>query len=237
MQFSKSFLFTAVALIAPIAMQATHLTSLNIAPITTADGSLTFSNFKCATTFSGAGSFTGTCAALNIAPLAGPDGIMFQEGLNAAGGDFDMFLSYTVTANTSPISSIGMLFNGSITPQEGSGTASVTEQALWAGTIIPDSQVVVVDQTLGAYGTNSVDSANIPLFAALGVGQSLTVDKDINLTACECSTASLSYVNQTFVDPSPAPEPGTTALMGGGMVLFGLVLRRRFTNKQVAQVA
>jgi hypothetical protein len=31
-----------------------------------------------------------------------------------------------------------------------------------------------------------------------------------------------------------APEPGTTALMGGGLMLFGLAMRRRFSKKQVA---
>ena len=231
MQFSKSILFTAVALIAPLAMQAT---SLNIAPITTADGALTFSNFNCGTSFSGAGSSTGTCAAMNVNLLPGLDGIQFQEGLNATNGDLDVYLSYEVTANTTSVSSIGMLFNGSITPPSvGNGTASVTEQAVWFGTITPDSQVVLVSETLGTYGLASTDGGTVALTTPLGVGQSLTVYKDINLTASASSTANLSYVDQTFSMAS-APEPGTSALMGSGLMLFGLALRRRFSNKQVA---
>jgi hypothetical protein len=232
MQFSKSILFTAAALIAPLAIQATPLTSLNLAPITTTDGSLTFSNFSCGTSFTGAGTYTGTCAGLNITALAGPDGITFQEGFNSSNGDLDILLDYTVTADKVPITSIGMLFNGFITPPvAGNGTVSVSEQAIWTGTINPDSQTVIVAETLGVNGVTNVDSGTVPLFTALGVGQSLTVDKNINLTASAGSTANLSYIDQTFA--TAAPEPGTTALMGGGLMMVGLLLRRRF-NKQAA---
>jgi hypothetical protein len=233
MQFSKSLLFTAAALIAPIAMHASALTSLSLAPITTVDGAFTFSNFSCATSFSGAGSYTGTCAALNVSLITGADGIQFQEGLNATNGDLDVFLSYKVTANTTAVSSIGMLFNGSITPPgTGTGTASVTEQAIWFGTITPDSQIVLVSETLGGNGVSTTDSGLVNLITPLGVGQSLTINKDINLTASSGSTANLSYVDQAFL--SSAPEPATSALMGGGLMLFGLALRGRFGKKQVA---
>jgi hypothetical protein len=171
---------------------------------------------------------------LSVTALTGLDGISFQEGFNASNGDLDILIDYTVTANKTSVTSIGMLFNGFITPaRSGSGIASVSEQAVWAGTITPDSQTVIVDESLGANGVNRVDSDEVPLITALGVGQSLTVYEDINLTSRAGSTASLSYVDETF-NLASAPEPGTTALMGGGLMLFGLTLRRRFSNKRVA---
>jgi hypothetical protein len=80
------------------------------------------------------------------------------------------------------------------------------------------------------FGRPAILSDNIALN---GGYTTLNVSKDINLTSLTNSSTQFSYVDQTFT-LSSAPEPGTSALMGGGLMLFGLVLRRRFSQKLAA---
>ncbi len=229
MQFSKSILLTAAAFLAPFAMQAD---SISPSPTLSLDG-LTFSNFTCSTLSSGAIVSPGCTASQSSSGIAVSTitipGIGIEFGasnfLAANGAVNDIRINYTVTASASAITAVGLYFNAIYA---GDAVSSVTETIYnTLGTEITQATVQVGSSL---FGSPAILSDNIALN---GGYTTLNVSKDINLTSLTNSSTQFSYVDQTFT-LSSAPEPGTSALMGGGLMLFGLVLRRRFSQKLAA---
>jgi hypothetical protein len=220
MQISKSFLLTVVALIAPLAMQATA-----IAPSPTVSvGGLTFSNFSCSIMSSGTIYLPATCADVAVNTITMPGvGIEFDASNFLAGNSSanDIRINYTVTAKT-PITTVGLNFNAIYA---GLAVSSVTEEI--DNTLGTDVAFMSVSVGAAGLGGSNVLSDSV---AVNGSYTTLNVQKDINLTATANSSTQESYIQQTFV--TAAPEPATTALMGGGLVLFGLTMRRRFSNSK-----
>jgi hypothetical protein len=229
MQFSKSILFTAAALIAPLAMQAAIISpspTLNI-------GGLTFSNFTCSTLSNGP-VVSPTCLA-----SAGSSGVAVSTitipgvGIEIGASNFlagngsinDVRINYTVTASVGAITAIGLYFQ----PIYGGDAVSSVTEAIFDinGNLVTQASVQVASASLG--GAN--DTSDV--IALNGAYTTLNVVKDINVTALANSSTQFSYVLQTFTMAS-APEPATSALMGGGLILFGLAMRSRFNKKQVA---
>jgi hypothetical protein len=230
MQFSKSLLFTAVALIAPLAIEASPISP---SPTLSIDG-LTFSNFTCNVISTvGAGGMVSPTSCLAGAGTSGiavntitfPGiGVEFDSSgfMAANASQEDIRINYTVTS-AAPITTIGLDFNASIAGQAVSSVTETVDNSV--GGFITQASVNVgsVD-----FGSDNILSTNIALN---GGYTTLNVQKDINLTATADSSAQGSFIQQTF---STVPEPGTTALMGGGLMLFGLILRKRFSQKQAA---
>jgi hypothetical protein len=222
MQFSKSFLFTALALVAPIAMQANLIVpspTLNV-------GGLTFSNFTCSIMSSGSIVLPLNCGGIAVNTITTPGvGIEFDASNFLAGNNSanDIRINYTVTSPT-PITTVGLDFNAIYA---GLAVSSVTEELdNTGGTQVGFMSVSVGAAALG--GSNLLWSST----SVNGSYTTLNIQKDINLTATANSSAQESYIQQVFV--TAAPEPGSTALMGAGLMLCGLALRRRFSQKQVA---
>jgi len=222
MQFSKSLLFTAVALLAPIAMQADPISP---SPTLSIDG-LTFSNFTCNIFSSGTIYLPTSCAGVAVSTITLPGiGIEFDASNFLAGNASanDIRINYTVTS-TAPITTVGLDFNAIYA---GLAVSSVTEEL--DNTIGTNVGFMSVSVGAAALGGSNVLSSSV---AVNGSYTTLNIQKDINLTATSNSSTQESYIQQTF--STAAPEPGTTALMGGGLMLFGLALRGRFAKKQAA---
>jgi hypothetical protein len=213
MQFSKSLLFTAVALLGSVAMQAAPV----IPSTTISVGNLTFSNFSCLLSSSGTTFLPASCNDVTVRTITVPGmGIEFDAAnfLAADNSAVDLRINYTVSSTT-PISVVGLNFQPIIF---GQAVSSVTEQ-VWSGVTVVGSTSVQV----GASVNNVMTS-----FITLNGGYTtLNIQKDINLSALRANTsAQESFVQQTFA----TPEPGTTALLGGGLMMLGLAMRRRFSN-------
>lgn len=210
----KSFLLTAAALIAPLAMNAA---AISPSP-TLAIGGLTFSNFSCAVFSSGSIVSPTSCGGVSVNSITFPgNGIEFDASNFLAGSASanDIRINYTVTS-TSPITMVGLDFNAIYA---GQAVSSVTESVYSGSTLVGMTSVNVGSSD---FGSPNVLASNISLKGGYYV---LNIQKDINLTAGTSSSTQFSFVQQTFT--SAVPEPGTTALMGGGLLGLALAIRRR----------
>ena len=212
MQFNKSILIAAVAVLAPIAGHAATITSN---PTLSVDG-LNFSSFSCTLSLGGSAANPSDCSQINVNTITSPaEGIRISSGFSAQGASFDdAVVDYHVTSATG-ISSIGLDFNGFF---DGYGVSSVTESVYSGDHLIGYTKVISSDSA-----TNRAADINLH-----GVYSDLYVVKDINVTG-NGGNAEASFIDQTFVQATP--EPSSIALFGTGLLsAFGL-LRRRSIHK------
>lgn len=215
MQFSKSILIAAVAMIAPLAMNAD---SINAPSSLTLD-SLTFSNFTCSVTSpGGAKSTPNNCGQISATIITTPgEGIQFSSGFLATRGAFeDADLGYSVSS-TSGITSVGLYFNGYF---EGLGITSVTETVFHGSNLV--GQLTV---SCGANGCSPADEYQT--IALDGSYTDLNIQKDIQVNSNGSGSsnyAGLSIVDQTFT--TATPEPASMALFGIGLLAAGVIRRR-----------
>ena len=219
MQFSKSILFAAVALVAPFAVNADSIVTGTIAAPVTANG-LTFTNIGCSISSNGgAASTPGNCAGIGASNITVPgNGIQFSSDISATAGAFeDVTLNYTVSS-TAGIKDVGLYFNGQI---DGLGITSVTESIFNGGSLVGYLQVSCQTNGCSPY-TNELE--NIVLN---GSYTQLSVQKDIKVNSNSVvsgNNASVSIIDQTFT--TDAPEPASLALCGAGMLLAGAIRRK-----------
>lgn len=213
MKFSKSILVAAVAIIAPIASQATPV-AITTNPTLSVSG-LTFNDFTCSLTSGGGASTPSDCNQINVGTITSPaTGLQITSGFLAGAGTFtDATLGYQV-ADAAGINQIGLSFNGFFL---GEGVASVTENVFSGSTLVGTATVYAASPTLG---NGTMLSTNVQLN---GWYNNLTVEKDINLTATT-GVAEASIIDQTYA--TATPEPSSTALFGTGLVAFAALLRR-----------
>ena len=219
MKFSTKALLTAVACLAPVVSQAAPV-AVTSNPSLSING-LNFSNFGCSLTMGGKAATPSSCDQINVGTITNPGaGIAFTSGFTASHNSFDdAVLSYNVSSATG-ISAVGLDFNGTFA---GWGISSVTE------TIFSDGKQVgfaKVSCNLESDGCSYTDSISLN-----GVYNNLSIQKDINVTGVQ-GKAQISYVDQTF---TATPEPGSTALLGTGLLgVAGLLRRRSIRGKKQA---
>ena len=122
----------------------------------------------------------------------------------------DAVLGYSVSS-AAGISNVGLSFNGWF---DGLAISSVTEDVYNGNQLVGSAKV-----SCGAFG-GCVKTDNITLNGSYA---NLYIVKDINVTAAN-GVAQASYVDQTF---TATPEPGSTALLGSGLLAIAGLLRRR----------
>jgi hypothetical protein len=214
LHFSKKLILAAVACLAPVVGHAAPVSSN---PSLSVNG-LNFGNFGCTVTKGGALAFPNNCSQIDVSTITQPgSGIAFSSGFTAALGSFDdATISYNVSS-AKGISSVGLDFNGTFF---GLGISSVTESIYSGNMLVGFAQV-----SCGVVGgCNRTDSISLN-----GVYNNLFVKKDINVSAT-LGSAQTSFVDQTFT--TAAPEPGSTALLGSGLLgLAGLMRRRSILSK------
>ena len=206
-------IFAAVALVAPLAINAASITSTN----TLSSGGLNFSNFGCSISSDGGNNSTpNTCSQINVSTLSNPSGIQFSSGFEATRGAFeDADLSYSVTSTVGAITSVGLYFNGTF---EGLAVTQVTETVFAPGS---NNALATLTVTCSAAAGCPDQTENIALN---GSYTSLNIQKDIDLSANSRGTAAGSIVDQTF--STAAPEPASLALMGAGLLVAGAFRRK-----------
>jgi hypothetical protein len=216
LKFSKTLLITAIAALAPIASHAASITSN---PTMSVDG-LTFNNFGCTISNGGIYATPDHCSQIKVNTITQPgNGIEFTSGFFA--GPFsveDATLHYDVSS-AAGIKSVGLDFNGEFL---GFAISDVTE-SVWDGNNLLATAYVSCDLA----GCDRTDEISLD-----GVYNNLYIQKDIHLGSY-LGYSEASIVDQTFCQ---APEPGSIALMGIGLLGAGSFLRRRtrqsLRNKQ-----
>ncbi len=214
MHFSKKLLLTAVACLAPAISHAAPVTAGTSLSV----GGLNFSNFGCTVNMSSPNGTAATptaCDQISVDAITQPGtGISFTSGFTALSTGAAAFSDAVLTYNLSSamgISSVGLSFNGWFS---GLAITSVTESVYDGSQLVGFAKV-----NCGTIG-DCVQSDNITLN---GSYNNLFIKKDINVTAAN-GVAQASYVDQTF---TAAPEPGSTALLGSGLLAVAGLLRRR----------
>jgi PEP-CTERM motif-containing protein len=142
----------------------------------------------------------------------GDYGIQFQGGFFSMNGFMEVNLSYAVNVTNSDnlISGANLSFNGF---EFGSnGVATVTE-AVYTNTTLYGDMTVYASPSSNLLSTT---------MAIVPPQPALSIDKDVFTYAIDLSFASISTINQSFVQ---VPEPSTIALATAG--LTGLLLLRR----------
>ncbi len=213
MRFSKSLIFTAALAVLPVLSHADPVTSNP----TLTTGNLSFGGFSCTLSQYGAAT-PGSCNNIDVSTIASPgNGIKFVSGFSAFGKDAytDAQIDYNVSSTTG-ISKVGLFFNGDF---YGKAIAAVTESIYNDG-----AQVGFAEVACGAGEAGCTQSDEIQLS---GSYSNLSVQKDIFLASYSGNSGSYaSYIDQTFNDATPTPEPASIAMLGTSLLGAGLLRRR-----------
>ena len=219
MNFGQKLMMTAVAILAPVMMNAATVTSN---PSLSVNG-LSFDNFTCSISKGGLGAQPSSCNQINVNTITKPGyGIEFSSGFTTGFiNSFDDAVLHFDVSSTDGISAIGLGFNGTFL---GLGVSSVTEQVYHGEQLVGSASV-----TCSIIGCSQTENILLD-----GIYNNLHVIKDINVNSNILGLAQISNIDQTF---TTTPEPSSTALLGTGLFAAGFFLRRRAAKKAASVIA
>jgi PEP-CTERM motif len=215
--FAALVLAASFAAATPMACTAETLNNYLAAGFSCEIDNLLFSNFTYTGTANGTAPIAST--AVNVTPITTPgdEGLEFNAGWSVstpAEEDSNIGFIVSTVNKADTIDSLDLEFNGHYT---GTGTSSVTENYCEGGLLA--SCPTTVNQ-IAVTNPPTVLSITSKDFTPVNT---LQVSKDVNVSAGNGGTASISDLNNTY---GQVPEPGTLGLLGGGLVALGLVRRR-----------
>jgi hypothetical protein len=186
-------------------------------------GDLLFSNFDY-DAISSVGLPPVTAADIQVEPVEG--GFRFQGGFDAGPNQQrEMLLSYLVTSTTGLTgSALSILGFGAF----GTGLVTVGETQCLNGTFQADGSCNGTMADLFVFKSEGSDSTLDTVSYSVPV-TSVHVLKDIIVSGGEDGTAAFSLLFNTFPDgggPGAIPEPASVSLLGSGLVVTALLLRR-----------
>lgn len=212
MKLVKSILVVAIASLTPFVSHAASITSnpsLSVA-------GLDFGGFSCSISSGGPFATPTKCNQIKVNTITSPgNGIQISSGFTAFPKSFDdAVIDYHVSSTVGAINSVGLDFNGYFF---GQAISSVTE-SVYSGDQLIGFAMVSCGVDAGCSRTDDI--------TLNGSYSNLYIQKDINVSAYT-GLAGISIIDQTFGVDATAPEPGSMALLGTGLLGAALFLRRR----------